>query len=98
MAVAVGVAAPAYADSGADEDFISALDTAGITYDSPEQVIAAGKDVCELFGNGQTDTDIVTKVTEKNPGFTISGAARFAAIAMSAYCPERLAPSDDAEK
>lgn len=91
--VALGLAAPVYADpTGSDADFIAALDDAGITFENPDAVTAAGRQVCELMATGQTDPDIVKKVVDKNPGFTLSGAARFAAIAASAYCPERLAP------
>lgn len=95
-ATVLGSAAPAHADpEGLDASFINALDQAGITYNSKDEAIAAGREVCTLMDNGQTDTDVVKKVTEKNTGFTISGAAKFSAIAMSAYCPERLAPSGE---
>lgn len=92
VVAAIGLAAPTHADPiGADTNFVAMLDDAGITYDNTESVIVAGKEVCELMNTGQTDVDVVKKLTDKNPGFTISGAARFAAIAANAYCPQRLA-------
>jgi hypothetical protein len=95
-AVVLGSAAPVHADpEGIDASFVNALDQAGITYNSKDEAVAAGHEVCVLMDNGQSDTDVVKKVTEKNTGFTISGAAKFAAIAMSAYCPDRLSPKGD---
>jgi hypothetical protein len=91
VAAMVGLAVPAHADpSGGDAAFLAALNKAGITYASGDQAIAAGKTACELLDSGQQEMEVIKKVTELNPGFTISGAAKFTAIAASAYCPEHL--------
>ncbi|GBE67107.1 hypothetical protein MFM001_35690 [Mycobacterium sp. MFM001] len=89
VAAMVGLAAPAHADpSGVDAQFIAALNKAGITYASADQAVEAGKTACQLLDQGQSDVEVVKRVTDLNPGFTISGAAKFTAIAASAYCPQ----------
>jgi hypothetical protein len=91
VAAVIGLAVPAHADPGsADSSFLAALRKAGITYRSDTEAVAAGEAVCELMGAGQPGLDVVKRVTELNPGFTISGAAKFTAIAASAYCPQSL--------
>lgn len=90
-AVAAGVvlAAPAQAaPEGPDANFIAALDKAGISYHSPEQAIAAGKEVCSMMTDGESAPAVVQKMTQFNPGFTSTGAEKFAAIAATAYCPQ----------
>jgi len=91
LTAAMGLAVPVHADpAGADEDFVATLDKAGITYSSPEQAVAAARQVCVLMGRGLTGADIVNKMTAANPGFAESGAAKFAAIATKTYCPQYL--------
>jgi hypothetical protein len=95
LVVMVGGAAPARAepgstDSGTDANFLAALRQAGITYNSGDTAVAAAKAACGLIDQGQPQIDVVKHVTEQNPGFTISGAAKFTAIAASAYCPQYL--------
>jgi hypothetical protein len=89
-AAMIGLAVPAHADPKVDAAFLSALTKAGITYNSGIQAVEAGKTACELMDEGQPEIDVVNKVVELNPGFTISGAAKFTAIAASAYCPQHL--------
>lgn len=87
----IGLAAPAHAEpSGIDAEFLAALGKAGITFRNADKAVAAGKTACELMDSGQPELDVVKRVTEQNPGFTISGAAKFTAIAASAYCPQYL--------
>lgn len=89
VAAAGALAAPAYADpEGKDAEFVAALNKAGITYRSADQAVAAGKQVCALMDDGQSGADVVKKVTEVNPGFGVTGATQFAAIAATAYCPQ----------
>jgi Protein of unknown function (DUF732) len=99
-AVVIGVAAPAQADpnstdSGSDASFLTALRQAGITYGSEDTAVAAAKAACGLMDQGQPETDVIKHVTEQNPGFTVSGAAKFTAIAASAYCPKYLNAASD---
>jgi uncharacterized protein DUF732 len=95
LALIIAVAVPAQADpsstdSGTDASFLSVLHQAGITYGSGDTAVAAAKAACGLMDQGQPEIDVVKHVTEQNPGFTISGAAKFTAIAASVYCPQYL--------
>ena len=83
----IALAASAHADDS-DQAFLADLDTAGIHYSDPDQAVAAGKTVCSLKDNGMTDDDVVTNLTEQNPGFTPEKAAKFATIATNNYCPQ----------
>ncbi|OIN82627.1 DUF732 domain-containing protein [Mycobacterium malmoense] len=91
VAVAIGTAAPAHADiDGKDQAFLTTLSQAGLTYMNPDRAVAAGKTVCNLADGGMTGEEIVKNLQDRNPGFEGQGAAKFAAIAVSAYCPEKL--------
>ncbi|KAA8958226.1 DUF732 domain-containing protein [Mycobacterium sp.] len=88
---AIGLAGPVRADpTDPDADFVATLDKAGITYRSPQQAVAAAKQVCALMGRGQTGPDVVRQMTQANPGFAEAGAEQFTAIAASAYCPQYI--------
>lgn len=86
----LGSAVPAQADPGLDASFLGALDKAGITYHNGADAVAAAHTACNLMDKGEPELDVIKHVTEKNPGFTITGAAKFTAIAASAYCPQHL--------
>jgi hypothetical protein len=93
IAVAVGLAAPAHADTGDagnDAIFLNALSGAGLSYRGPEQAVSAGRAVCQLMDGGLTPTDTVTAVQGTNPGFTMESAAQFAVISANAYCPQHV--------
>jgi hypothetical protein len=88
-AALVGVAAPAHAD-GMDDQFLAALQASGVTYPDPARAIAAGKWVCQEVGQGTQMVDVVKTVQDRNPGLREDNAAKFAAIAATAYCPGSL--------
>jgi hypothetical protein len=89
----IALAAPAYCEpQGDDGAFLAALDGAGITYNSPAQAIASAKAVCGLMARGETGLQVVSDVKDQNPGMSMDGAAKFAALASNAYCPEHLTP------
>lgn len=85
----VGMAAPAHAD-GMDDQFLAALQATGVTYPDPARAIAAGKWVCQAVGQGTQMVDVVKTVQDRNPGLREENAAKFAAIAATAYCPGAL--------
>lgn len=90
---AISLAAPAYGEpDGEDGAFLAALQNAGFTYSSPGQVITSAKAVCGFIGKGETGLQVVRDIKDQNPGMTMDDAARFAAIASNAYCPEHLMP------
>lgn len=90
--ISISLAAPAWADSdnGDDQRFLNALTKAGITYQSPDRAITAGKRVCGLANAGTSQFDILRNIRDLNPGFTLDSAASFAQAAAIAYCPDRL--------
>jgi hypothetical protein len=67
--------------------FLASLRQAGITYNDANQAIAAGKAVCGLADNGESGLELLKDLKNTNPELTMDGAARFAAIAASSYCP-----------
>ncbi|MEE6139551.1 DUF732 domain-containing protein [Mycobacterium sp. 050128] len=85
----VGTAAPAYADA-MDDQFLAALTASGVTFPDPGRAIAAGKWVCQAVGQGTQMVDVVKTVEDRNPGLREENAAKFAAIAATAYCPGSL--------
>ena len=86
-------AALAHAEpEGDDAAFLANLSNSGITFSSPSQVIASAKAVCGLMGRGETGLQVVSDIKDQNPGMTMDGAAQFAALASSAYCPHHLTP------
>lgn len=93
-AVVIGTAGPAHADAK-DQAFLTALTQAGVTYMNADRAITAGKQVCSLADEGMTGEEIVKNLQDRNPGFQGPGAAKFAAIAASAYCPEKLTQTED---
>jgi hypothetical protein len=89
LAALIGMAAPAHAD-GNDDSFLASLQAAGITYQSVDRVIAAGKSVCKMVDQGKQMVDVVKTVQNLNPGLHGDNAARFTAIAANVYCPQAL--------
>ncbi|MGB8387387.1 DUF732 domain-containing protein [Mycobacterium sp.] len=90
VAAMVGLVAPASADIDNDQDFLTDLRQAGITYQDPDHAITAAKLVCELLDDGKSDAEIVTELRNRNPAFQGPGAARFTFLAASHYCPNYL--------
>jgi hypothetical protein len=88
-AAMIGMASPAYADdppSGADADFISQLNAAGLTDQDPKKAIDAAKDMCSLMDNGTPPAVIQSNLQSRNPGLTAQGASKFVTIAEDKYC------------
>ena len=88
-AAMIGVAAPAHAD-GMDDQFLAALQATGVTFPDPARAIAAGRWGCQAVGQGTQMVDVVKTVEDRNPGLREENAAKFAAIAATAYCPSAL--------
>ncbi len=107
VATAVGLAVPASADPpppsvpdnpAADATFLDSLKNAGMTYSNGSSAIAAGRMACDLMNAGQSEQDVVNKLTLLNPGLNSGGAMKFAALASSAYCPDYLNKSSTPTK
>ncbi len=89
MVLAVGLAAPAYADS-TDDAFIANLSTSGMNYGAPERAIQVAKTVvCGTLGTdpNTSNADLITKVTNATNWPTVD-AAYFTGAAIQAYCPQ----------
>ena len=100
VAAALGLGAPAQADPtstapGVDASFLDALEKAGITFNNGSSAVNAGKTACGMMDQGQPELDVIQHVTEQNPGISITSAAKFTAIAASAYCPQYLQRASD---
>jgi hypothetical protein len=87
LTATIALAAPASADDS-DQAFVADLDKAGIHYSDSDQAVTAGKTVCSLKDGGMADDEVVTHLTEQNPGFAQEKAAKFATIATNDYCPQ----------
>ena len=96
IAATLGFSVPAQADPGVDASFLDALTKAGITFSNGPNAINAGKTACGLMDQGQPELDVIQNVTAQNPGITTTSAAKFTAIAASAYCPQYLQLASDA--
>ena len=93
VAAVIGLAAPAHADANQDQAFLVALGGAGITYQSPDNAVKAGKTVCDLAKAGKPAVDVVNVLQGQNPGLSQVNAAKFTAISAGVYCPEQLPDS-----
>jgi hypothetical protein len=89
MALAVGLAAPAHADT-TDDAFIANLNTSGMNYGAPERAIQVAKTVVcgTLSDNPNTsNADLIAKVTSAT-NWPMVNAAYFTGAAIQAYCPQ----------
>jgi hypothetical protein len=90
VASALCIAVPAHADPNVDASFVEALSKAGIAFNDSSSAINAGKTICGLMDQGRSQLDIVQLVMQQNSDITTVSAAKFTAIAASAYCPQHL--------
>jgi hypothetical protein len=89
IVLAIGLAAPAYADS-TDDAFIANLSTSGMNYGAPEKAIQLAKTVvCGTLSNNPntSNADLNAKVTNVTNWPPLS-AAYFTGAAIQAYCPQ----------
>jgi hypothetical protein len=89
IVLAVGLAAPAYADS-TDDAFIANLSTSGMDYGAPEKAIQVAKAVvCGTLRNNPntSNADLTAKVTNAT-NWPPLNAAYFTGAAIQAYCPQ----------
>jgi hypothetical protein len=95
IASSLGIAIPAHADPNVDASFVDALNKAGITFNDSESAVNAGKTACGLMDQGKPELDVVQLVMQQNSGISTVSAAKFTAIAASAYCPQHLQRASD---
>jgi len=95
IAAALGLAAPAHADPDLDARFLDALTKAGLTVLSGPGAVKDGEAACGMMEQGQPELDVIEHVSKQNPGLDTTKAAKFTAIAASAYCPQYLERASD---
>jgi hypothetical protein len=87
-------ASTAHPDStDADAKFLAALATRGITYVSPEVIIAAGHKACSELDRGETPSRVAHDVMKNKDVLTGSNldafhAGFFVGASIAAYCPK----------
>jgi Protein of unknown function (DUF732) len=82
-----GAAVPTARADPNDDKFITALQSQGITFQSPEAAIAAGHLVCTKLAQGETETQVAQDVineTDLDPYH----AGYFVGASVGAYCPQ----------
>jgi hypothetical protein len=87
IAAAAVWAAPAQADS-IDNSFLSALDSAGVNFGDPADMVDLGKSVCPMLADsGSTVASTASDISGAVP----AGIAKLVTgIAISNYCPEMV--------
>jgi hypothetical protein len=97
IASSLGSAIPAHADPNVDASFVDALTKAAITFSDSKSAVSAAKSACGLLDQGKPELDVIALVTQQNPGISTTSAAKFTAIATSAYCPRYLHRATDSD-
>jgi hypothetical protein len=95
IAASLGSGATAHADPNLDASFLDALTKAGLTVLSRPGAVKDGKAACGLMEQGKPELDVIQLVSKQNPGLDTTKAAKFTAIAASAYCPQFLQRATD---
>ena len=89
LAVGGMFAAPAGADS-TDDNFIDALNHAGVNFGEPGNAMAVGQSICPMLAKpGGSVAAAVANVAHK--GLSPQMARMFTAIAIQTYCPQEVA-------
>ncbi len=89
-------ASTAHADpADADAKFLAALDSRGITYTSPQAMIAAAHLVCAELDQGETPAQVAEDAMNNKDVLTNSNldayhAGFFVGASICAYCPKYL--------
>lgn len=89
MVLAVGLAAPAYADA-TDDAFMANLNSSGMNFGAADKAIQVAKTVvCGTLSNNPntSNPDLIAKVTDAT-NWPMAEAAYFTGAAIQAYCPQ----------
>ncbi|MFZ1175434.1 MAG: DUF732 domain-containing protein [Mycobacterium sp.] len=89
LTVAAAFAAPAEADPN-DDNFIDALNHAGVDFGEPGNAMAVGQSVCPMLAQpGGNFAAAAASVSNK--GMSPQMAQMFTTIAIQMYCPQEMA-------
>jgi hypothetical protein len=81
---------PAEADANADDNFIDALNHAGVDFGQPGNAMAVGESVCPMLAQpGGSFAGAVTSI--RRQGMSPRMAQIFTTIAIQSYCPQAMA-------
>jgi hypothetical protein len=83
----LGAAAPTAHADAADDAFLSALRSKGISFGSPTAAEIAGHEVCDQLSLGRTSVQVATDVS-KNSNLDGYHAGYFVGASITAYCPK----------
>jgi hypothetical protein len=89
MVLALGLAAPAYADA-TDDAFMANLNSSGMNFGAADKAIQVAKTVvCGTLSNNPntSNPDLIAKVTDAT-NWPMAEAAYFTGAAIQAYCPQ----------
>lgn len=90
LAAGAASAVPARANT-IDEQFLSALNGAGVNYQDPAGAAALGQSICPMLGQpGGTLASAASSIVGNN-GMSPAMAQLFTTIAISMYCPSMMA-------
>ncbi|CAM4226717.1 hypothetical protein MB901379_03625 [Mycobacterium basiliense] len=89
-AAAVGLAvatAGSAAASTSDQDFISQMESIGVSFTTPEAGVQDGHQVCTELAAGKTGTEIANEILSQT-NLTSKQAAYLVVYATKDYCPQ----------
>lgn len=90
LTMAAAFAAPAEADGNNDDNFIDALNHAGIDFGEPGNAMSVGESVCPMLAQpGGNFAAVASSVAGR--GMSPRMAGIFTTIAIQTYCPEEMA-------
>ncbi len=90
LTAAATLGAPADADANTDENFIDALNHAGVDFGQPGNAMAVGESVCPMLTQpGGSFDGAVANI--RRQGISPQMAQVFTTIAIQTYCPDMIA-------
>jgi len=85
----MALAAPAQADTTTD-DFLGALNSAGITGMDPGQAVELGQSICPLLADRSQNTADIASTVADRMGRPLGSATMFTGLAVSFFCPRAM--------
>jgi hypothetical protein len=85
----------ANATSGADQQFLAALQQQGISINSPQSAIKVGHTVCTKLGEGTSPRDISEQMVSDNEGMSQQQSLNFIVDSVESYCPQYMHHTSD---
>jgi hypothetical protein len=82
----VSIAAPTAHADAVDGNFVTALNSRGITFASPQAAIVAAHQVCDELDSGRASSDVANDVMQQS---SLDGyhAGFFVGVSIAAFCP-----------